>query len=158
MRQTKKQLTPVFWIALALSLAFLVWGVVSSKSLGSVTRAAQDIVVADFGWLYLIATTFFLVFALYLALSRFGCIKLGKDDDQPEFSRFAWFAMLFQAGMGIGLVFWSVSEPVHHFGVDPPYGLAQPGTTAAGISSYGAAMEPNHPSGGLLRPAGFEDL
>nr|MDQ3958602.1 BCCT family transporter [Actinomycetota bacterium] len=53
------------------------------------------------------------------------------DDDQPEFGRFAWFAMLFQAGMGIGLVFWSVSEPVHHFGVDPPYGLAQPGTTAA---------------------------
>jgi len=130
-RETRRQLTPVFWIAGALSLAFVAWGVIGSKSLGSVTKAAQDFVVADFGWLYLIATTVFLVFALYLALSRFGPIKLGKDDDEPEFSRFAWFAMLFQAGMGIGLVFWSVSEPVHHFGVDPPYGLAPPGTTAA---------------------------
>jgi len=130
-RETRKRLTPVFWIAGGLSLAFVGWGVVSSGSLGSVTKAAQDFVVADFGWLYLIATTFFLVFALYLALGRFGRTKLGKDDDEPEFNRFAWFAMLFQAGMGIGLVFWSVSEPLHHFGVDPPYGLAQPGTTAA---------------------------
>lgn len=87
--------------------------------------------VADFGWLYLIATTLFLVFALYMALSRFGHIKLGKQEDEPEFGRFAWFALLFQAGMGIGLVFWSVSEPVHHFGVDPPYGLAAPGITQA---------------------------
>ena len=129
--ETRKQLTPVFWIAGGLSLAFVAWGVLSPTSLGSVTKVAQDTVVADFGWLYLIATTAFLVFALYLALGRFGRIKLGKDDEKPEFSRFAWFAMLFQAGMGIGLVFWSVSEPVHHFGVDPPYGLAEPGTTAA---------------------------
>ena len=127
----RRQVTPVFWIAGGLSLAFVAWGVISSKTLGSVTKAAQDFVVADFGWLYLIATTFFLVFALYLALGRFGRIKLGKDEDEPEFSRFFWFAMLFQAGMGIGLVFWSVSEPVHHFGVDPPYGLARPGTTDA---------------------------
>jgi glycine betaine transporter len=130
-KETRRQLTPVFWVAGALSLAFVAWGVVGSQSLGAVTKVAQDAVVADFGWLYLIATTAFLVFALYLALSRFGHIKLGKDDDEPEFSRFAWFAMLFQAGMGIGLVFWSVSEPINHFGVDPPYGLAQPGTTAA---------------------------
>lgn len=131
MRETRRQLTPVFWIAGGLSLAFVAWGVIDSRSLGSITKAAQDFVVADFGWLYLIATTFFLVFALYLALSRFGRMKIGKDEDEPEFSRFVWFAMLFQAGMGIGLVFWSVSEPVHHFGVDPPYGLATPGTTQA---------------------------
>jgi glycine betaine transporter len=131
MRETRRQLTPVFWIAGGLSLAFVAWGVIDSKGLSSVTKSAQDFVVADFGWLYLIATTLFLVFALYLALSRFGHMKIGKDEDEPEFSRFAWFALLFQAGMGIGLVFWSVSEPVHHFGVDPPYGLAEPGTTQA---------------------------
>ncbi len=131
MREIRRQLTPVFWIAGGLALAFVAWGVLSSESLSSVTKAAQDFAVADFGWLYLIATTLFLVFALYLALSRFGHMKLGKDEDEPEFSRFVWFALLFQAGMGIGLVFWSVSEPVHHFGVDPPYGLAAPGTTHA---------------------------
>jgi len=52
--------------------------------------------------------------ALWLALSRYGKIRLGQPDDRPEFGRFAWFAMLFQAGMGIGLVFWAVSKPVTH--------------------------------------------
>lgn len=66
------------------------------------------------GWLYMLITTFFLLFIVYLALSRYGKIKLGQPDDKPEFGNFAWFAMLFQAGMGIGLVFWGVAEPLTH--------------------------------------------
>jgi glycine betaine transporter len=78
----------------------------------------------------MLITTFFLVFVIYLAFSRYGKIKLGGPDDEPEFGNFAWFAMLFQAGMGIGLVFWGVAEPVFH-NHDPPLGLAKAGTPEA---------------------------
>ena len=91
MSEVRRQVTPVFWIAGALSLAFVAWGVIDSRSLGSITKAAQDFVVADFGWLYLIATTFFLVFALYLVLSRCVRMNIGKYEDVREFSRFVLF-------------------------------------------------------------------
>src|SRR3712207_9095230 len=70
--------------------------------------------------------SFFLVFIIYLAFSRYGKIKLGAPDDEPEFGNFAWFAMLFQAGMGIGLVFWGVAEPVFSYHAPPP-GLVKAG-------------------------------
>ena len=130
MREVRAQLSPVFYVAAAIALAFVLWGVLGTKSLASATKAARDFVVFDFGWLYLIAVTLFLVFVLFLAFSRFGRIKLGKDDDEPEFGRFSWFAMLYQAGMGIGIVFWGVAEPISHFS-EPPYGLAAPGSTRA---------------------------
>ncbi len=130
MSRLRSQLTPVFWVSAALTLGFVAWGVVSTETLSSVTKTAREVVVVDFGWLYLIATTTFLVFVIFLAASRYGRIKIGKADDQPEFGRFSWFAMLFQAGMGIGLVFWAVSEPLSHFS-EPPYGLAPPGSVPA---------------------------
>jgi BCCT, betaine/carnitine/choline family transporter len=83
------------------------------------------------GWLYMLMTSFFLAFAVWLALSRYGKIRLGQPDERPEFSRFAWFAMLFQAGMGIGLVFWAVSEPVTHY-TDPPLGQGDGGRRLPG--------------------------
>ncbi len=129
MRELKSQLGPVFYISAALALAFVLWGVFFTESMSSVTSTLLGYVVADFGWLYLIATTLFLAFAIYLAASRFGNLKIGKPEDQPEFNRFSWFAMLFQAGMGIGLVFWAVSEPISHYALSPPYGLAPPNTT-----------------------------
>lgn len=82
----------------------------------------------DFGWFYLITVFLLLIFAVGVAVSRFGKIKLGKDDDQPEFTNFKWFAMLFGGGMGIGLVFWSVAEPLMHY-MTPP--SAEPETAAA---------------------------
>ena len=130
MQELRRQLSPVFWVAGAAALAFVLWGVFATESMASATKKALDFLVMDFGWLYLIATTFFLAFAIFLAVSRFGRMKLGKDDDEPEFGRFSWFAMLFQAGMGIGLVFWAVAEPISHFS-EPPYGMAQPGTVPA---------------------------
>jgi len=87
-------------------------------------------IISGMGWIYMLVTTFFLGFALYLAFGRYGKIRLGGPDEKPEFGLFAWFAMLFQAGMGIGLIFWRVSEPVTHY-ADPPLGQAQAGTPAA---------------------------
>ncbi|QDU35026.1 Glycine betaine transporter OpuD [Poriferisphaera corsica] len=72
------------------------------------------------GWLYVMTMTGFVLFALWLAFSRFGRIRLSKDNSPPEFSTLSWFAMLFSAGMGIGLLFWSVAEPIYHFNATPP--------------------------------------
>ncbi|MGF1472340.1 MAG: BCCT family transporter [Rubrobacteraceae bacterium] len=120
----------VFWVSVCFSVVFLLWGAIFTGSLSDVTAAILNFVLNNFGWLYLVATTLFLVFVIYLAFSRFGSVKLGKDDEEPEFGRLSWFAMLFAAGMGIGLVFWGVAEPMSHYGT-PPYDMAQAGTPDA---------------------------
>jgi glycine betaine transporter len=120
----------VFWVTIAITLAFVLWGVLSLQSFTDVLGAVVGFITRNLGWAYMLITSFFLVFIIFLACSRYGKIKLGGPDDKPEFSNFAWFAMLFQAGMGIGLVFWGVAEPVWHYG-DPPLGLAAPRTPAA---------------------------
>ena len=76
---------------------------------------------SDFGWFYLLSVIIFIGFLLCMAFSKYGKIRLGKDEDRPEHSTFSWFFMLFAAGMGIGLVFWSVAEPMSHY-LNPPYG------------------------------------
>jgi len=88
--------------------------------LQTVFNAAKDWIGAQFGWLYVASMSGFLAFALWLAMGRFGRVKLGRDEEVPEFNRLTWFAMLFSAGMGIGLVFWSVAEPIYHFNTPPP--------------------------------------
>lgn len=115
----------MFWVTVAISAAFVLWGLISIDSFASVLAAVVGFITTNLGWVYMLITTFFLVFVIYLAFSRYGKIKLGAPDDEPEFGNFAWFSMLFQAGMGIGLVFWGVAEPVWHYG-DPPLGLAEP--------------------------------
>jgi glycine betaine transporter len=117
----RQRIGTVFWVTVAISAAFCMWGVFALDSFSSVLAAVVGWITSGLGWVYMLITTFFLVFVIYLAFSRYGKIKLGQPDDEPEFGYFAWFAMLFQAGMGIGLVFWGVAEPVWHFG-DPPMG------------------------------------
>lgn len=70
-------------------------------------------------WFLLLLATFLLGFLIYLCMSRFGHIRLGKDNDKPEYSNIAWISMLFSCGMGIGLMFWSVAEPVSHYASNP---------------------------------------
>src|SRR4051794_32507216 len=116
----------VFGVTAVLAVAFLVWGFVSTSSLGSASGRALDWTMTNTGWLYVLTASGFVVFVLWLALSRFGNIPLGRDDEAPEFRTVSWVAMMFSAGMGIGLMFYGVSEPLTHF-VTPP-----PGTGAAG--------------------------
>lgn len=106
---------PVFFTAAAVILAFLAWGVFAPGNLGTVATGVFGWINTYFGWWYILAATFFVVVALVIMLSRWGSIKLGPDDSEPEFGTFAWFSMLFTAGMGIGLVFYSVNEPATHF-------------------------------------------
>lgn len=103
-------------------LIIVLWGIVSPSSLASVFDTALASVTRNFGWLYLWVVLALVLFALFVAFSRYGNLKLGSDEDEPEFSLGSWFAMLFAAGMGIGLVFWGVAEPVSHY-IAPPPGL-----------------------------------
>ena len=127
---------PVFWISVAVTVAFVLWGVISPANVTAVTGAIFSFVITNLGWVFVLATFGFLAFAVYLAASRYGKIRLGGDDEQPEFSTASWVAMMFSAGMGIGLMFFGVAEPIGHLGA-PPHGLARPGTEAAA----GVAME-----------------
>ncbi len=118
----------VFRISAALILVFVILGAAYPVAMGTVFNHLQDWIVETIGWYYILAVAFFLAFVIWLFLSPYGKVRLGSDDDQPDYSRGTWFAMLFSAGMGIGLLFYSVAEPVLHF--DSPR-LASPDTVAA---------------------------
>ncbi|MBU2032276.1 MAG: BCCT family transporter [Alphaproteobacteria bacterium] len=119
---------PVFIVSAALILAFALYGALAPDHAGEAFGRIQSFVVDGFGWLYISSVAGFLVFVLYLMLSRHGEIKLGPDDSEPDYSYLSWFAMLFSAGMGIGLVFFGVAEPIQHY-ASPPIG--EGGTVAA---------------------------
>ena len=107
----------------------VLWGLIAPASLGAAFDAALAQITRNFGWFYLWVVLGLVVVAMVLGFSRYGDLKLGRDDEAPEFSTPAWFAMLFAAGMGIGLVFWGVAEPLSHYTTPPP-GIA-PGTPEA---------------------------
>ena len=117
-------------VSAGLILAIVLWGVLAPDSLASVFDTALAAATRDFGWFYLWVVLGLVVFALVLAFSRYGDLKLGAEDDEPEFSLGSWFSMLFAAGMGIGLVFWGVAEPISHYGAPPP-GIAPNSPEAA---------------------------
>ncbi|MFD1040575.1 BCCT family transporter [Virgibacillus byunsanensis] len=124
-----KKVTSVFYITLALTLALSVWGSIAPVRFENYSAALQNYISIHFGWYYLIIVSLFVVFCLYLIFSPYGKLKLGKPDDKPDFSYPTWFAMLFSAGMGIGLVFFGAASPISHYIKTPP--LAEPGTTEA---------------------------
>ncbi|MXO69317.1 BCCT family transporter [Altererythrobacter marinus] len=115
---------PVFFTSAALILAFALFGALFSERAGALFSQVQALIVVDFGWFYVAAVAGFLVFAVFLMVSRYGDIRLGPDDCEPEYSYLSWFAMLFSAGMGIGLVFFGVAEPIQHYAA-PPVGEGQ---------------------------------
>ena len=113
---------PVFLISLGVTLAIILFGLALPETFSSITMGAFNFLIKNFSWLYLIAMLCFVVISLMVAFSKYGSIRLGPDDSRPEYSTFSWFAMLFGAGMGIGLVFWGVAEPINHyvtFGMTP---------------------------------------
>ncbi|WP_245819965.1 BCCT family transporter [Rhodococcoides yunnanense] len=110
----------VFGITAAITAAILVWGLVAADSLDSTTSTVLDWLVKNIGWLFIIAASGFVIFSIYLAVGKFGKIPLGKDGEKPEFKTVSWIAMMFSAGMGIGLMFFGVAEPLSHFVTPPP--------------------------------------
>lgn len=119
---------PVFFISAGLILLVCLYGAGFSEHAAVTFSSTQRWLVTNFGWFYMASIAFFFGFVVYLAFSRFANIKLGPDDSEPDYSYISWVAMLFSAGMGIGLLFFGVSEPLTHF-AQPPSGIG--GTTAA---------------------------
>ncbi|MDF1616880.1 BCCT family transporter [Petrocella sp. FN5] len=120
----------VFILSILIISATSLWGIFSPDSLGKMASSAFGFLVTRFGWFYLLSVSIFLFFCIYLIFSPYRNLKLGQDESKPQFSNFSWFAMLFSAGMAIGLIFWGVAEPLSHF-INPPYGLAEAGSQKA---------------------------
>ncbi len=110
---------PVFFVSAGLILAFVLFGSLFAEQAGRLFAASQAIIIVDFGWFYVLAVAGFLFFVLFLMMSRYGDVKLGPDDSEPEYGYISWFAMLFSAGMGIGLLFFGVAEPIQHYALPP---------------------------------------
>lgn len=127
----------VFTIGVTVCTLFILWTVLATQTVETVFSGILTTFSTDFGWFYLLTVSFFIAFLLYLALSKFGKIRLGKDNDRPQYTTFSWFFMLFAAGMGIGLVFWSVAEPLSHY-ITPALGDGR--TTAAASEAMRASF------------------
>jgi glycine betaine transporter len=120
----------VFYSGAGLVILFVAWGVLGTDSLASVTDAVLDWLLSSMGWVFVLTAAAFVAFAAYLGFSRYGTLRLGKDTDRPDFRTSSWIAMMFSAGMGIGLMFYAVAEPISHLGA-PPLGLERAGTPEA---------------------------
>ncbi len=110
----------VFGVTAAITVAFVIWGSVATDSLKSASDKMLSGLIHNGGWGFMLAASGFVVFALWLAISRYGRIHLGAEGEEPEFKTVSWVAMMFSAGMGIGLMFYGVSEPLSHYTTPPP--------------------------------------
>ncbi|NJB86758.1 choline/glycine/proline betaine transport protein [Lewinella marina] len=138
LKETKKLFDihgPVFWPAAVIIVLFIAVTLVVGEPMKQVFADIQEGISGFAGSFFVLLVNLFLFFTLYLAFSRFGKIRLGGKNAEPEFSTLAWFAMLFSAGMGIGILFWSVAEPIYHFQSPPISGVGE--TREAAIEAMG---------------------
>jgi glycine betaine transporter len=120
----------VFRVSSAIIAIFVFVTALWPDAVSDAAQAVLDATATNLGWMYLLVITGFVGFVLYLGLSRFGDIRLGAENEGPEFSYSSWLAMIFSAGMGVGLVFWGVAEPMMHYN-DPPLHTGLPRTVQA---------------------------
>lgn len=112
---------PVFIASAVLILSFIVFGSFFTPQAKQLFQFLQESINHYFSWYYILTVTILLVFAVWLLFSRYGDIRLGDPGEEPRFTYLGWFSMLFSAGMGIGLLFWSAAEPIQHYS-EPPFG------------------------------------
>jgi len=112
---------PVFFSAALFTVLLVAFAIIAPKTAQDVFGAMQAWIISNASWFYILVVAVILISVAFLAISRYGDIKLGPDHSEPDYRNFTWFAMLFSAGMGIGLMFFGVAEPVMHF-VSPPVG------------------------------------
>jgi choline/glycine/proline betaine transport protein len=125
----------VFPVALVLIALFIAVTVILGEQASEAYTALFNFIGTNFGWFYLLAVNIFIVVLLFFAFSKYGKIKIGGVEAEKEFSDFSWMAMLFSAGMGIGLMFFSVTEPMFYFNTPPAYFGVEAGTGAAAAAA-----------------------
>lgn len=128
----------VFLVSGGLVILFVLFTLLFQAPAESAFGAVQSFISGTLGWFMILSVTFFLLFTIYIALTKLGSVRLGGPDARPEFPTFAWISMLISAGMGTGLMFWSVAEPIYHF-QDPPVisGAIAPNTADAARQAMG---------------------
>ncbi|MBP6685326.1 MAG: BCCT family transporter [Leucobacter sp.] len=124
----------VFWPALIIILALVGYAVALPDAAEQTFSSVQGWIVEHLGWYYMLVVAVFIGVAAFIGFSRLGRIRLGQDDDTPEFGLMSWFSMLFAAGMGIGLVFYGVGEPLTYATVDPKPGWEGGQSEIAGLA------------------------
>ncbi|ANX14325.1 glycine/betaine ABC transporter permease [Fictibacillus arsenicus] len=127
---------PVFYVSAAVIMLFVLIGAVMPKKFGKVAGKLFDFTTINFGWFYLFSVFIIIIFLVGLAFSKYGAIRLGGENESPEFSFFTWIGMLFSAGFGAGLVFWGVAEPMSHF-FSPPFSAVKGQTEEAARLAMG---------------------
>lgn len=132
----------VFIISLILSVCVVFTGIILPNEFKNITTKIFSIILNNGSFIYIVTMFLMVVFAIFLAISKYGNIRLGKDDDRPEFSNLSWFSMLFGAGMGIGLVFFGAIEPMKHF-------IAPIGAQAGSSEAITFAMQQSYIHWGL---------
>ena len=110
----------VFWPSAIIIVAFVLYAVIFQESAANLVTSIQDNIVGGLSWYYMAIVSLFVIFSLWVGIGRFGDIKLGKDHEKAEYSLLSWLSMLFAAGMGIGLVFWGVAEPLNFYDTPKP--------------------------------------
>ena len=119
---------PVFFTSVIFIILSIGFTILFEKQAQEAFSSIQNAVAENADWFFILCINLFLVFLIYLAVGKFGKIRIGGPSAKPEFKTLSWFAMLFSAGMGIGLLFFGVAEPVQHL-LSPP--TAEPNTVAA---------------------------
>lgn len=121
----------IFWITGAVTLVAVIYGFISPQSFDGFLSGIQTWIIGRFSWFFILSVAIYLVVLVVVAFGKYGDLVLGKPDDKPEFSYFAWIAMLFSCGVGVGYAFWAVGEPIMHY-MNPPY-LAEAQTPEARV-------------------------
>jgi len=106
---------PLLLIALALTGLVALWGIIDTAGLAGFSAMLTGALFTSRSWFIMLSVSLLLILSIWLVFSPYGKIKLGKDDDEPEFSTVSWLTMLFAAGMGVGLLFWGTAEPLSHY-------------------------------------------
>ncbi|GAA1911337.1 BCCT family transporter [Streptomyces sodiiphilus] len=120
----------IFFVSAGLTVVFVAAAIAFTDSVDRIFRAASGWIMGNLGWVYILGVTSFLVFLIWIALSRYGHVRLGGYDARPDYRNSVWFAMLFAAGIGTILMFWGVAEPISHF-AEPPRAHIEPESTEA---------------------------
>jgi len=111
----KIKINIVFLTSIIITLAIVSWAILGNASFNKASNHLLLVCTKKFGWIYLVSMTFFVIFVFFIAFSKWGNVRLGDNNSKPEYSNVSWFAMLFTAGMGVGLVFWGIAEPLSHY-------------------------------------------
>ena len=124
--------------SMVMILAFVGFTIQDVELAGEVFAKGKDFIIGTLDWFYVLVVNLVLFFVIWLMMSRFGNVKLGKDDDEPDFSTFSWICMLFSAGLGSGLIYWGVAEPMYHI-QDNPF-MTRAGIEAGSVDAAATAI------------------